>query len=143
MLPEDGEELLQKLSSEMGIPDFMNDVAMDMDPYIPSTMGEDDVSDSTASSETELGPIANGCNTNGTFPSNYVSTDTSADVDAVAADLISSGVLDQIMVEEFSNVNAQDFGDQDTKPIVDNDFDPSLLNSIHHQGTNYHFYNTV
>ena len=138
MLPEDGEELLQKLSSEMGLPDFMNDVAMDMDPYIsPTNGGEDDVSDSTASSETELGGpvINNGCNTNGNFPSNYVSTESASDVDAVAADLLSSGVLDQIMVEEFSNVNTTDFAEQDRKPIVINNFDSSLLNSLHQQGT--------
>jgi hypothetical protein len=143
MLPEDGEELLQKLSSEMGLPDFMNDVAMDMDPYIPPTIGgEDDVSDSTASSETELGGpiINNGCNTHGScFPSNYVSTDPASDVDAVAADLLSSGVLDQIMVEEFSNVNATDFADHDTKPLTLNNFDTSLLNSLNHQGRQYYY----
>ena len=57
MLPDDGEELLQKLSNEMGLPDFMQDVAMaDMDdPYtMAHTMSQDDVSDSTASSEQSL-----------------------------------------------------------------------------------------
>jgi len=136
MLPDDGEELLQKLSSEMGLPDFMQDVAMaDMDdPYtLPHTMREEDVSDSTASSETELGPIANGCNTSDHFTMNHDSSGNhSFDVEAVAADLLSSGVLDQIMAEELTNT--PDFTEQDTKPIIVNTFDQNLLNSLHQQG---------
>ena len=130
MLPEDGEELLQKLSSEMGLPDFMSDVTMDMDPY---TVGDEDVSDSTASSETELGPITNGCHTNGGFASHY-NTDAAADVDAVAADLLSSGVLDQIMVEELSNGSNPDFTENETKPIIANGFNHTIFKPLQHQG---------
>ena len=130
MLPDDGEELLQKLSNEMGLPDFMQDVAMaDMDdPYtMAHTMSQDDVSDSTASSETELGPLTNGCNT-----SEHSSGNHTTDMEAVAADILSSGVLDQLMADELSNT--PDFTDQDTKPVVVNTFDPNLLNSFQHQG---------
>ena len=136
MLPDDGEELLQKLSSEMGLPDFMSDVAMEMDPYLPPTTGEDDVSDSTASSEAELGPLTRGCSDgyNQSISNNYGSTHASSEMDAVAADLLSSGVLDQIMVDELSNVNTAEFADQDTKPFVVNNFDSPDLNSLGHQG---------
>ena len=136
MLPDDGEELLQKLSSEMGLPDFMSDVAMDMDPYLPPTMGEDEASDSTASSEAELGPLTRGCSdvNNQGMSNNYGSTHASSEMDAVAADLLSSGVLDQIMVDELSNVNTAEFADQDTKPFIVNDFDSPVLNSLSHQG---------
>ena len=58
-------------------------------------------------------------------------------MDAVAADLLSSGVLDQIMVDELSNVNTADFADQDTKPFVVNSFDSPVLNSLSHQGNNH------
>ena len=141
MLPDDGEELLQKLSSEMGLPDFMSDVAMDMDPYLPPTIGEDDASDSTASSEAELGPLTRGCSdvNSQSMSNNYGSTHASSEMEAVAADLLSSGVLDQIMVDELSNVNTTEFADQDTKPFVVNNFDSSALNSLSHQG-NYYFY---
>ena len=53
-------------------------------------------------------------------------------MEAVAADILSSGVLDQLMAEELSNT--PDFTDQDTKPVVVNTFDPNLLNSFQHQG---------
>ena len=141
MLPDDGEELLQKLSSEMGLPDFMSDVAMDMDPYLPPTIGEDDASDSTASSEAELGPLTRGCSdvNSQSMSNNYGSTHASSEMEAVAADLLSSGVLDQIMVDELSNVNTTEFADQDTKPFVVNNFDSSVLNSLSHQG-NWSFF---
>lgn len=141
MLPDDGEELLQKLSSEMGLPDFMSDVAMDMDPYLPPTIGEDEASDSTASSEAELGPLTRGCSdvNNQCMTNNYGSTHNSSEVDAVAADLLSSGVLDQIMVDELSNVNTAEFADQDTKPFVMNNFDSPVLNSLNHQGNTRFF----
>ena len=140
MLPEDGEELLQRLSSEMGLPDFMDDVAMDMEPYMPPTMGEDDISDSTSSSETELSPtIRGGCNGIGDVASNYVSSDSSStDVDAVAADLLCSGVLDQIMVEELSKVDTADFVDQDTKPLCVNNYNQSILNALHNDGKDFY-----
>ena len=136
MLPEDGEELLQRLSSEMGLPDFMDDVTMDMEPYIPSAMGEDDISDSTASSEAELSPMTGEYNGNGHLESNYVSSNN---VDSVAADLLSSGVLDQIMVEELSKVDTTDFStDRDTKPICVRTYeDHSISNGLHQNGKDF------
>ena len=139
MLPDDGEELLQKLSSEMGLPDFMSDVAMDMDPYLPPTMGEDEASDSTASSETELGPLTRGCSdvNNQGMSNNYGSNHGSSEMDAVAADLLSSGVLDQIMVEELSKVDTTDFSGQDTKPICVRTYDHSISNGLHQNGKDF------
>ena len=135
MLPDDGEELLQKLSNEMGLPDFMQDVAMtDMDdPYtMAHTMNDEDVSDSNASSENELGLI-NGCATSENSSGNHTS-----DMEAVAADILSSGVLDQLMAEELTNT--PDFTEQDTKPVVVNTFDQNLLHSLNQQGImRYHF----
>ena len=143
MLPEDGEELLQRLSSEMGLPDFMDDVSMDMETYIPPSMREDDMgSDSPSSSETEYsstnggGGIRNG-NGGDFIESNYSRqlSEVSTDVDAVAADLLSSGVLDQIMVEEFSKSDADPFSDQDTKEIdVNNTYGQLISNVVQHDG---------
>ena len=135
MLPDDGEELLQKLSNEMGLPDFMQDVAMaDMDdPYtMAHTMNDEDVSDSNASSETELGLI-NGCTTSENSSGNHTS-----DMEAVAADILSSGVLDQLMAEELTNT--PDFTEQDTKPVVVSTYDQNLLHSLNQQGMMRHLF---
>ena len=144
MLPEDGEELLQRLSSEMGLPDFMDDVSMDMETYIPPSMREDDMgSDSPSSSEAEYsstgggGGLVSTGNRSDFIASNYSRqlSEVSTDVDAVAADLLSSGVLDQIMVEEFSKSDADPFSDQDTKEIdVNNTYGQLISNVVQHDG---------
>ena len=133
MLPEDGEELLQRLSTEMGLPDFMDDVSMDIEHCMPplngvSSVGEDD--HSSSSSETESFGSTAGAG-------NYMySSGPSADVDAVAADLLSSGVLDQIMVEEFcsdQNLMNMDGGGQQATDA--NAYNQLMLNAVQHDGT--------
>ena len=106
---------------------------MDMDPYIPPTIGEeDDGGDSIAPSDTVLGgPVK--------------STVCRPDI----ADLLFGGVVDEFLPKEFTNANVTRIDYRGTKPILQRfpttlarnhaTVDPSLLNSPNHQGMEYYW----